>query len=79
MGTPVNLRRPLCDVGGVMRSQVTLSMQSFRAAWTIFIELLTTVITLSVQPGSGANIAFPEDNFMGHVCAAKDAYANTWC
>lgn len=78
MGTPVNLRRPLCDVGGVMRSQVTLSMQSFRAAWTIFIELLTTVITLSVQPGSGANIAFPEDNFMGHVCAAKDAYANTW-
>jgi hypothetical protein len=53
-------------------------MQSFRAAWTIFIELLTTVITLSVQPGSGANIAFPEDNFMGHVCAAKDAYANTW-
>ena len=76
VGTPVNLRRPLCDLGGVLRGQATVGIQSFRAAWTILIELLATVLSLSVAPSSGANIAFPEDNFMGYVCASKDASAN---
>ena len=76
VGTPVNLRRPLCDLGGVLRGQATVGIQSFRAAWTILIELLGTVLKLSVAPSSGVNIGFPEDNFMGYICASKDASAN---
>lgn len=78
VGTPVNLRRPLCGIGGVLRAHTTLGMQSFRGGWTMFVELLSLVISLSTRKTSGADIAFPEDQFMGYMCSAKNAYANSW-
>ena len=78
VGTPVNLRRPLCGIGGVLRAYTTLGVQSFRGGWTMFVELLSLVISLSAQTSSGANIAFPEDEFMGYMCTAKNAFANSW-
>lgn len=78
VGTPVNLKRPMCGVGGVLRSYATLGMQSFRGGWTMFVELLMLVISLSVKKSAGANIAFPEDEFMGYVCSFKDSNAHWW-
>ena len=78
VGTPVNLKRPLCGLGGLLRTHATLGMQSFRASWTMFVELLMLVISLSVQKSSGANIAFPEDAFMGYICSYKDSNAHLW-
>lgn len=78
VGTPVNLMRPLCGLGGILRAYATLGMQSFRGGWDIFVELLSLVITLSVKPSAGANIEFPEKDFMGYMCTAKDAFANSW-
>ena len=78
VGTPVNLKRPLCGIGGILRSYATLGMQSFRGGWTMFVELLMLVVSLSVRKSSGANIAFPEDEFMGYVCSFKDSNAHWW-
>jgi len=79
VGTGVNLKRPLCGIGGVLRSYATLGMQSFRGGWTMFVELLMLVISLSTRASSsGANIAFPEDEFMSYVCTFKDSNAHWW-
>lgn len=60
MGTPVNLRRPLCGLGGILRSHATTGIQAFKGGWTIFVELLSLVISLSTTQSSGVNVAFPE-------------------
>ena len=60
MGTPVNLRRPLCGLGGILRSHATTGMQAFKGGWTIFVELLSLVVSLSAKQTSGVNVAFPE-------------------
>lgn len=78
VGTPVNMKRPLCGIGGVLRSLATLGMQSFRAAWTMYIELLMLVVSLSSRTTSGVDIEFPEDEFMGYICSAKDVTAQFW-
>ena len=56
----MNLRRPLCGLGGVLRSHATMGIQAFRGGWTIFVELLSIVISLSTTQSSGVNVAFPE-------------------
>ena len=78
VGTPVNMKRPLCGLGGMLRSYATLGMQSFRGAWTMYVELLMLIVSLSTRKSSGANIAFPEDEFMGYICTFKDANAQMW-
>jgi len=60
VGTPVNLRRPLCGLGGILRSHATTGMQAFKGGWTIFVELLSLVVSLSAKQTSGVNVAFPE-------------------
>jgi len=78
VGTPVNMKRPLCGLGGVLRSYATVGMQSFRGAWTMYVELLMLVVSLSSTKSAGVNIAFPEDEFMGYICSFKDSNAQWW-
>lgn len=78
VGTAVNMKRPLCGLGGVLRSYATVGMQSFRGAWTMYVELLMLVVSLSTRKTAGADIAFPEDEFMGYICSFKDANAQWW-
>jgi len=76
VGTPVNLRRPLCSLGGLLRTYGTLSVQSFRGMWNIISEIMLLVIKLSTTKVAGVEIEFPEDNFMGYICTIKNAGAN---
>lgn len=76
VGTPVNMRRPLCSLGGLLRTYGALSVQSFRGMWNIVSEIMLLVIKLSTTKVAGVEIEFPEDNFMGYVCTIKNAGAN---
>ena len=78
VGTPVHMKRPLCGLGGMLRTYATLGMQSFRGGWTMYVELLMLIVSLSTRKSSGVNIAFPEDEFMGYICTFKDASAQVW-
>jgi len=76
IGTPINLKRPLCGLGGVVRTYGAMSLQGFKGAWVILVELLGLVVELSTRKVGGVDIAFPEDAFMSQMCVAKDASAH---
>jgi len=76
IGTPVNLQRPLCGIGMALRSAGMVYVQTMHGAWTMFVELFMLLLQLSTQRQlSGINLAFPDENFFGHVCAVKDLSA----
>ncbi len=76
IGTPVNLQRPLCGIGLALRSAGMIYVQTMHGAWTMFVELFMLLLQLSTQRQlSGINLAFPSENFFGHVCAVKDLSA----
>ena len=76
IGTPVNLKRPLCGLGGLVRTYGAMSLQGFKGAWVILVELLGLVVKLSTRKVGGVDIAFPEDAFMSQICVAKDGDAH---
>jgi len=76
IGTPVNLQRPLCGIGLALRSAGMIYAQTLHGSWTMFVELFMLLLQLSTQRHlSGVNLAFPSDNFFGHICAVKDLSA----
>ena len=76
IGTPINLKRPLCGLGGLVRTYGAMSLQSFKGGWVILVELLGLVVKLSTKKVGGVDISFPEDAFMSQMCVAKDAGAH---
>ena len=76
IGTPVNLRRPLCDVGGVLRSTGQMGLELTRGAWLVFVDVFMVVLELSTRRDvTGVSISSTEDAFFGQICAAKDLTA----
>ena len=76
VGTPVNQKRPLCGMGGLLRTLGDVAMTGLEAAWNVFAEMLALTVKLSVRKVAGVDIAWPEDQFTGAMCTAKDASAN---
>lgn len=76
IGTPVNQRRPLCGIGNLLRSIGRMGLLSVQSAWTIFAEMLTLTLRLSLMSMKEAYLLWPEDSFLCAVCQAKDSSAS---
>ena len=73
IGTPVNLKRPLCGVGGMLKSLGNVGIESVQGAWLVFIDVYMILLQLNVVMNlPGVEVNFPDDAFMGNMCAAKD-------
>jgi hypothetical protein len=76
IGTPVNLKRPLCGVGQTLKSLGNVGVTSVQGAWIMFVDIFMILLQLStVKNLPGVDVSFPEDSFMGNICAAKDVSA----
>ena len=76
VGTPVNIKRPLCGIGLLLRSSGLLTVQSFEGAWSVFVDLLVVILQLASDSNiAGVDISAPDTQFMGRICAAKDVSA----
>lgn len=76
IGTPVNLKRPLCGVGQVLKSLGNVGIANVQGAWVMFVDIFMILLQLkTVKNLPGVDVSFPEDTFMGSVCAAKDVSA----
>lgn len=76
VGTPVNLKRPLCGVGQVLKSLGNVGITNVQGAWIMFVDIFMILLQLkTVKNLPGVDVSFPEDSFMGSVCAAKDVSA----
>jgi hypothetical protein len=75
VGTPVHQRKPLCGVGAVLRHSGQMALSATSAAWTVFAEMVGLMLDLNLLTLHEAELLWPEDAFLCHVCAAKDASA----
>lgn len=76
VGTPLNMKRPLCGMGGLVKHYGELQIRTLSAAWTMIVEVIYTIVELSSIKKAGLNVAFPDDEFLGYMCTAKDGNAN---
>lgn len=76
IGTPVNMKRPLCGVGQALKSLGNVGVTNVQGAWVMFVDIFMILLQLdTVRNLPGVDVTFPEDAFLGNVCAAKDASA----
>lgn len=76
IGTPVNLKRPLCGVGKTLKSLGNLGVTNVQGAWIMFVDIFMILLQLtSVRNVQGIEVNFPDDSFVGNICAAKDVSA----
>lgn len=73
IGTRVNMRRPLCQVGQTVADYARQNLAILDGTWSIFVEIYLTLMELSLQKGvTGITLSFPDDRFFGYVCSMKD-------
>lgn len=76
IGTPVNLKRPLCGVGGTLKSLGAVGVENVQGAWVMFVDIYMILLQLKfVSNLPGVEVSFPDDAFLGNICAAKDVSA----
>jgi hypothetical protein len=76
IGTPVNLKRPLCGIGQTLRSTGVLAVEMVQGGWVMFVDVYMILLQLTTQRNvPGVEVTFPDDAFLGNVCAAKDLVA----
>ena len=76
IGTPVNLKRPLCGVGMALRSTGLLGVESVHGSWLMIVDILMILVELTTQRNlPGVEITWPDEVFLGNMCVAKDLSA----
>ena len=76
IGTPVNLKRPLCGVGQMLKSTGMLAVEVTHGGWLVFVDIFMTLLELSTRKNTpGVRLTAPMDAFFGNLCEAKDLSA----
>lgn len=78
IGTVVNQKYFLCDVGLALQSMADQGVSYMLGAWIVFTETYTDVLKISLDPKRGVregmDVGWVDDAFFGYVCSAKDMY-----
>lgn len=76
IGTAVNLKRPLCGIGGVLSGTGQMTLEMTRGGWLVFVDVFMVLLELSTrQDVREVTLSSPQDAFFGKICAAKDLSA----
>lgn len=76
IGTPVNLKRPLCGVGMALRSVGMLAVESTHGSWLMIIDIFMILVEITTQRNlPGIDVSWPDEAFLGNMCVAKDLSA----
>jgi hypothetical protein len=77
IGTPVNMRRVLCQLGQTLADESRQNLAVLFGGWVVFVDMFMVMMDLSLQKGlTGITISFPDDSFFGYVCTVKDQQAH---
>jgi hypothetical protein len=79
IGSLVNIRRPLCNIGGTGAAVFTTMITLVDTSRAILVETVTTIVGLSLSEdplSRGVRIRWIDDGFYSAVCSAKDASAS---
>jgi hypothetical protein len=73
VATPVNLARPLCNIGAAMTTSVDLVRVGLNGMWVALSRQIILIVELSESRRQEYEIDWPEEAFMSTMCASKDA------
>ena len=77
IGTPVNMRRVLCQLGARIADESRENLAIMHGGWLIFVDMFMVIMDLSLQKGvSEVAIEWPDDRFFGYICTVKDQSAH---
>ena len=77
IGTPINMRRVLCQLGETFADEARESLSVLYGGWVVFVDMFMVLMELSLRKGLlGITVSFPDDAFFGYVCTAKDQSAH---
>ena len=76
VGTPVNMRRTMCQIGQTIADQSRQTLAIVHGMWVVFIDMFMTIMELSLTNKNEVTIAWPDDSFYGYICTVKDQQAH---
>lgn len=74
VGTVVSLKRPLCNVGLLIQTQVSEAVQLTQSAWLVFAETYRNLLKVSLSSTDKTfTMEWVDDAFFGYICLAKNS------
>jgi hypothetical protein len=77
VGTPVNMKRPLCQLASLAGIQVDLMRVLIQSFWDFFSRTIILVVELSKERRTKYEYSAPADAMMSMICNAKDGIVET--
>ena len=77
VGTPVNMKRPLCQLASLAGLQVDLMRVLLESFWDFFSRTIILIVELSKERRTKYEYSAPADAMMSMMCNAKDGIVET--
>jgi hypothetical protein len=77
VGTPVNMKRPLCQVAAMLGLQIALVRVNLAGFWDFFSRSIITVVELTQARRELYELSTAQETTMATVCSAKDGIVQT--
>ncbi len=78
VGTPVNMKRPLCQVSALLGQQIAFVRVNMQSFWDFFSRSIITVVELTQSRRQLYEVSTAQETTMATVCSAKDGIVQTF-
>lgn len=78
VGTPVNMKRPMCQVAGMLGLQIAFVRVNMEGFWDFFSRSIITIVELTQARRQLYEISTAQETTMASVCSAKDGIVQTF-
>ena len=72
VGTPVNMKRPMCQMASLLGLQMVFARVNMQSFWDFFSRSVIIIVELSQSRRKLYEITTPQETTMATVCSAKD-------
>ena len=72
VGTPVNMKRPMCQMASLLGLQMVFARVNMQSFWDFFSRSIIMIVELSQSRRKLYEITTPQETTMATVCSAKD-------
>jgi hypothetical protein len=72
VGTPVNMKRPLCQMASMLGLQISFVRLNLQSFWDFFSRMMITIVELTQSRRQLYEISTAQEKTMATVCSAKD-------
>jgi len=77
VGTPINMKRPMCQVASMLGLQIAFVRVNMEGFWDFFSRSIITIVELTQARRQLYEISTAQETTMATVCSAKDGIVQT--